>query len=70
MIVEITKQHTYIINARICPYCGNKTKIASALQVYGEIFKNRIIIECENFQECDSYCGNHRDGIPLGCMVM
>lgn len=64
--MELTAYQSDVISGKICPYCKSETKIISELEVYGRTYRNRNIIACKNYPQCDSYVGTHDDGPTLG----
>lgn len=49
----------------VCPYCGGKTLLVPDTVVYKQSY-GRFVYVCENYPDCDSYVGTHRDKTPLG----
>lgn len=64
--MEISDLHKKIIKAKACPYCGSGVRKTTEYEVYGKVYKNRVIFCCDNYPECDAYVGSYSDGNPLG----
>ena len=64
--IVLTEYQKKILNAEICPYCKDKTTYTTELAIYGRSYKNRKMICCVNFPQCDSYVGTHDDETALG----
>ena len=62
----LTKHQQQILNAEICPYCGCSTKEVTEMDVYGRVYRDRKIIACQNFPNCDAYVGCHADETAMG----
>lgn len=51
-----------ILNAEVCPYCGNKPELVDSAEIYGISFGNAYLC-----RPCDAYVGCHKKSIiPLG----
>lgn len=51
-----------IVEAKICPYCGNEPKYVDSEVIYGKSYG--MVYYCE---DCDAYVGVHKDSNkPLG----
>lgn len=65
--MQLTQYEQDVYSGQICPYCKSPTKVVSEEFIYGRSYKNRSIICCVNYPECDAYCGTHEeDGSSLG----
>lgn len=62
----LTQSQEDIITARVCPYCKSSTRVVDEVFIYGRTYRDRLMICCKNFPQCDSYVGTHPDGEPLG----
>lgn len=62
----LTPYQEDVMCGKICPYCKSETRITSETEIYGREYKNRKVICCINFPNCDSYVGTHDDGESLG----
>ena len=62
----ISEKHIKILRAEICPYCNSSTKRVDEKFIYGRYYKNKDVICCSKYPECDSFVGCHKDGTPLG----
>ena len=53
-----------------CPYCGGKAHLRDASSIYHNNRRKGKIYICENFPNCDSYVGCHKNTTkPLGRMA-
>ena len=53
-----------------CPYCGGKAHLREASSIYHNNRRKGKIYICENFPNCDSYVGCHKNTTkPLGRMA-
>ncbi|WP_394749563.1 zinc-finger-containing protein [Spongiimicrobium salis] len=64
--MTLTPLQQDILSAKVCPYCKSRTKVVSEEFIYGKTYRNRSMICCDNYPQCDSYVGTHDDGEPLG----
>jgi hypothetical protein len=65
--MNISKKQKKIFAGKICPYCNSKTKKVSQDFVYGKTYgKGYDLIVCNNYPNCNSYVGTHKNGIALG----
>lgn len=64
--MQLTQEHKDIFSAKLCPYCGSSTRVVDEVYIYGRTYKDRLMVCCKNFPQCDSYVGTHEDGEPLG----
>jgi ssDNA-binding Zn-finger/Zn-ribbon topoisomerase 1 len=62
----LTEHQQKILNAEICPYCGSRTIETTETAIYGRSYKNRKMICCKNFPDCDSYVSTWEDGTACG----
>ncbi|MEM1337299.1 MAG: zinc-finger-containing protein [Bacteroidota bacterium] len=65
-MIEVTDRHRDIFYAKICPYCGSKTRATDEFEIYGRSYSDRKQIVCVNYPKCDAHVGCHSTGKPLG----
>lgn len=64
--MKLTALQEDILYAKICPYCKSGTRVVDEVYIYGRVYKDRLMICCNNYPHCNSYVGTHSDGEPLG----
>ena len=64
--MKVSQRHKDIYQAKICPYCGSKTRVTDEFEIYGRSYSGRKQIVCENYPKCDAHVGCHDSGKPLG----
>lgn len=52
-----------------CPYCNGNVLFTTNDMVYVRKFGNGLMFLCVNYPQCDSYCGAHNNGKPLGTLA-
>jgi hypothetical protein len=55
--------------APICPYCSGESILSDNRIIYGRKYGHGLAYVCEHYPDCDSYCGTHKDGTPLGTLA-
>lgn len=51
----LTERQKQILSGKICPYCGNQTKLIDSKEIYGTSYGMAYICYC-----CDAYVGCHK----------
>ena len=66
-LADLTPYQKDVYAGKICPYCKSKTKVVTEEFIYKRTYKNKAMICCVNYPQCDAYVGTHKDsGEALG----